>query len=1397
MKRYNIDGLPGFTMQGRKGATGERGCMTFCNVMNSYDFTKNSSYTIGLAFKNDEPTAIVFPDNNVTPIVGDYVINVLQKVSNLYVITGFYEIDKESLAAQVALVSDEDYNFEIDTELSEEEAFQAALLYAIASQVHKLENLIRNTQGDTCRVYSLTLLNEWLYNQGMSKNDSDFVVNTQSVNIYRTPWRGEYTPRYLTKEITYVSSPNTPFAHIGGANVVLDTKVDPELVGDNLYVNNTSTLANYYTDIFNFNVDHLYGYVQDDESKANPWLSTIIAKETYNTSYLSDYNTIISMGSGSYDVNPVPETIDKNALTRENIFKKLNSDEEHDLYDALISSCNDDALFVNYSKDYTQQDPEHYISFIKLSLKNSLAVEEDKEEDKEGNYDNGMMPESPTPETPEESEENKEPENLFDKTKYVVNTKKVNINSDGTFVNLLGGATIKQGLNFYHDTMPAQKVNVKVFLGKNRFNYNDVKGYHDRNNSKTYTYNCVHLKKTNAANAKNYYLDEYSVTVTDYEKLVVDDFSKSDSFFISKNNMEICVNGIEPPVYQFIRNVKDPDLKYIPSFLSSAFAITNEYEKQDNQVNIGLANNAVLDYFKNVLTLTSTVEEEKHPLTLVNLYLVIDIVQIPTGSTRLTTEYTIETPNGNVYQNIPRYRFDSSTMKHFQKYRKVFYMFSDLESIKDTIGKEYFSQIANEYYYNILNNPTEEEKKAGVEDNIKCMMKRNAGGFTFDASNNMISYNEIIPQEYGIVLKLCCLYSRHGVYYDGYADTHIEVDGSTGAVISYPLTPDGDFSETDTIERTEVAIDELEELYSSEYVYRLSDLTSLSIKGQRSYIPFDLLCENFASKTNTKKFIVGTNELPTFEDEETEELIAEIAEQKDINTYFEEDLILAAGTDEEPDPKPTTNDKITKIEYNNITQVIEINGIETDENGEIVIPIISTMPSIDVSYNKDGRNLYSNRKVYKGGQETNVFAFIEVSYYDSRSISSQSYYLNYPFFRGRQLVNKMFYEKNMLTCKLLPRDFYLNNDNITTIDGVTFTEVNSPIKGIQYVDSPNYFWNEYTTPYDKISPDNSYAEKNGDIPLGGMFKSLSNEILFFDSNTPSPIERSKRLLSYNLVTKKFDKEDITGDVTSVYDELFTEYEKDIDDVKELIDRHNMFAYEPIEYALTQFIIQSTMSAEDSKSVKIEVELFNNDPNNVMSVSTCMSDKWRTRDYSNERYEIDDEEVSRKPVMEVMYDNYMKEAHIGPSVITENKSAIKPNGYNSLVTNAAKYVTSNNASYKNKLLEYIENNKEENPLKYSYLSKTDFDKFSTFMYSRLGWSKNFHNRMHFDDEIIFPCTIVIKDYSDTFSNGQLVSSIMLPVEIIGQCQMKVYAYIKSSSLSATKILLGETSLQETY
>ena len=79
----------------------------------------------------------------------------------------------------------------------------------------------------------------------------------------------------------------------------------------------------------------------------------------------------------------------------------------------------------------------------------------------------------------------------------------------------------------------------------------------------------------------------------------------------------------------------------------------------------------------------------------------------------------------------------------------------------------------------------------------------------------------------------------------------------------------------------------------------------------------------------------------------------------------------------------------------------------------------------------------------------------------------------------------------------------------------------------------------------------------------------------------------------------------------------------------------------------------------------------------------------------------------------------------------------------------------------------------------------------------GDSSLFDRNLNFNNENIFPCTFVIKDFNDKFINNVFNKTINLPIGVASNCQIKLLAYYKKSINNITKIYLGETSVSETY
>lgn len=79
----------------------------------------------------------------------------------------------------------------------------------------------------------------------------------------------------------------------------------------------------------------------------------------------------------------------------------------------------------------------------------------------------------------------------------------------------------------------------------------------------------------------------------------------------------------------------------------------------------------------------------------------------------------------------------------------------------------------------------------------------------------------------------------------------------------------------------------------------------------------------------------------------------------------------------------------------------------------------------------------------------------------------------------------------------------------------------------------------------------------------------------------------------------------------------------------------------------------------------------------------------------------------------------------------------------------------------------------------------------------GDSSLFDRNLNFNNENIFPCIFIIKDFDDKFKNNVFNNTINLPIDIASKCSIRLLGYYKKSLNTITKIYLGETSISETY
>lgn len=103
MKKKGLDGLPGLTMQGTKGAAGKRGYATFYNYNENYKlFTQDKSdnlvygeMSLGFSSSSDTNTintVLCIPNYSFTPIINDRLLNTSESGLDLYEIKDFITV---------------------------------------------------------------------------------------------------------------------------------------------------------------------------------------------------------------------------------------------------------------------------------------------------------------------------------------------------------------------------------------------------------------------------------------------------------------------------------------------------------------------------------------------------------------------------------------------------------------------------------------------------------------------------------------------------------------------------------------------------------------------------------------------------------------------------------------------------------------------------------------------------------------------------------------------------------------------------------------------------------------------------------------------------------------------------------------------------------------------------------------------------------------------------------------------------------------------------------------------------------------------------------------------------------------------------------------------------------
>lgn len=510
--------------------------------------------------------------------------------------------------------------------------------------------------------------------------------------------------------------------------------------------------------------------------------------------------------------------------------------------------------------------------------------------------------------------------------------------------------------------------------------------------------------------------------------------------------------------------------------------------------------------------------------------------------------------------------------------------------------------------------------------------------------------------------------------------------------------------------------------------------------------------------------------------------------------------ILSAGSSLTNDTEETSSDiEISKIITSEIRYVNTLGDnnthnapIHVDSTGCASIPLIY--------YNGSKYNDYSN-----------TIAYITIKPYiaavsEDRNTNTKPTWTDSLFFPATILFNN----KNVtvddggiieVECRVLKRSF-IDDERVKKLGAVVGpTTINE--KDV-YFEQSNYFWSEDTVGDAKLRYEegtygynNQFATHISEDPFNAMFKVESDKLLFYSSANPAvnksklqPIDWLKTKLSNNEEDVSLDYED-DSIPEDMYEDFESESEANDIGTDNLITSNDIDSYnengrtvEYTEYALTQFVISTTLSSADLKNIKIVAELYNNDKEHIKSVSSCMDKMWDTDLYSNDTDSVDNVVTTRKDILRDGLDKF---------ILIQRSTPTSTKFYN-----YSKTATNNliNPHY----FEVASYNDFENCYEYNDEGKVigmsqKYNKYG--MYNHLGHSKNFTSALNFDDENIFPCTILLKDYNTMNDPGDNISTIMIPTELFNKCTMSVYAYCKTSSTSASKILLGTSTGNETY
>jgi hypothetical protein len=192
MKKVNLDGVPGITMQGNKGEEGKRGYTTFYNDHEKYELDENNENIIidkVLAFCDSDKdgvfdTTLCIPTHGFVPSIHDRFLNNLENIS-LYEITAVAEISDISNFSNLQFI--------METLLAETEDLDEDSITYISNSIS--DTFIPNIKYlNTKKVYFVLvdILDTWMYNTSSLNILNDIEVAVNSKRLKLSSWKGLY-----------------------------------------------------------------------------------------------------------------------------------------------------------------------------------------------------------------------------------------------------------------------------------------------------------------------------------------------------------------------------------------------------------------------------------------------------------------------------------------------------------------------------------------------------------------------------------------------------------------------------------------------------------------------------------------------------------------------------------------------------------------------------------------------------------------------------------------------------------------------------------------------------------------------------------------------------------------------------------------------------------------------------------------------------------------------------------------------------------------------------------------------------------------------------------------------------------------------------------------------------